>query len=97
MAIVTPRHRKRISRNDLRVLRRRQAQKARAGRRQLDRNHDQLPQPVRALFDPLQPAFRRTVYRRWVLLALAAILTVGGRTLSNLLRCLGALGPRSLQ
>jgi DDE superfamily endonuclease len=93
MAIVTPRHRKRISRKDLRVLRRRQAQKARAARRQLDRNHDQLPPPVRALFDPLQPAFRRTVYRRWVLLALAAILTVGGRTLSNLLRCLGALAP----
>jgi hypothetical protein len=93
MAIVTPRPRQRVTRKDLRDLRRRQAQKARAARRQLDRNHDQLPEPVRALFDPLQPAFRHTVHRRWVLLALAAILTVGGRTLSNLLRCLGALAP----
>jgi hypothetical protein len=93
MAIVTPRPRLRLTRKDLRDLRRRQAQKARATRRELDRNHDLLPEPVRALFDPLQPAFRRTVYHRWVLLALAAILTVGGRTLSNLLRCLGGLAP----
>jgi len=93
MAIVTPRPRKRVTREDLRDLRRRQAQTARAARRELDRNHDQLPQPVRDLFDPLQPAFRHTVYRRWALLALAAILTVGGRTLSNLLRRLGGLAP----
>ena len=93
MAIVTPRPRQRVTRKDLRGLRRIQARKARAARRQLDRHHDQLPEPIRALFDPLQPAFRRTVYHRWVLLAPAAILTVGGRTLSNLLRCLGALAP----
>jgi hypothetical protein len=93
MAIVTPRHRKRISRNDLRVLRRRQAQKARAARRELDRNHDRLPKPVHAVFEPLATALTRPTYHRLVLLALAAILTVGGRTIANLVRCLGALAP----
>jgi hypothetical protein len=93
MAIVTPGRRKRISRKDLRVLRRRQAQKARAGRRQLDRNHDHLPKPVHAVFEPLAPALTRPTYHRLVLLALAAILTVGGRTVANLLRTLGALAP----
>jgi hypothetical protein len=93
MAIVTPGRRKRISPKDLRVLRRRQAQKARAGRRQLDRNHDHLPKPVHAVFEPLAPALTRPTYHRLVLLALAAILTVGGRTVANLLRTLGALAP----
>jgi hypothetical protein len=35
----------------------------------------------------------RPTYERLVLLALAAILTTGGRTIANLLRCLGALAP----
>jgi DDE superfamily endonuclease len=91
MAIVTPRHRERISRNDLRVLRRRQAQKARAARRALDRHYDRLPAPVHTVFEPLAPALSRPTYHRLALLALAAILTVGGRTIANLLRTLGAL------
>ncbi len=48
---------------------------------------------MRALFDPLAPAFTRPTYRRFVLLAVAAILTLGGHTICNLLRCLGALAP----
>jgi DDE superfamily endonuclease len=91
MAIVTPRHRERISRNDLRVLRRRQAQKARAARRALDRHYDRLPAPVHTVFEPLAPALSRPTYHRLALLALAAILTVGGRTIADLLRTLGAL------
>ena len=80
-------------RERIRAYRRECARKARASRRQIDRNHQQLPQPVHAVFEPLAPALTRPTYHRFVLLALAAILTVGGRTISNLLRCLGALAP----
>jgi hypothetical protein len=62
-------------------------------RRQLKRIGRQLPEPVHAVFEPLAPALTRPTYQRLVLLALAAILTVGGRTIANLLRCLGALAP----
>jgi hypothetical protein len=74
-------------------LRRRQAQTARAACRALDRNHDRLPKPVHAVFEPLAAALTRPTYQRLILLALAAILTVGGRTIANLLRTLGALAP----
>jgi hypothetical protein len=76
-----------------RAARRRQAHKARVARRRLERIHDRLPEPVRTLFDPLQPTFSRSVHRRFILLALAAILTLGGRTITNLLRVLTALAP----
>ena len=93
MASITRPHRKRLSREQLRAYRRQQARKARAARRQLDRIHQQLPDPVHTLFDPLEPAFSRPTHHRFVLLALAAILTLGGRSITNLLRCLGALAP----
>ena len=80
-------------RERLRSLRRQQARKARAARRQLRRTHEQLPDQVRTAFDPLAPAFTRPTYHRFVLLALAAILALGGRTVANLLRTLGALAP----
>jgi len=69
------------------------ARKARAARRELRRIHQAVPQPARSLFDSLAPAFARPPCLRFVVLALAAILTVGGRTLCNLLRTLGALAP----
>jgi hypothetical protein len=80
-------------RERLRNVRREQARKARVARRQLETIHDQLPNQVQTIFDPLEPAFSRPIHRRFVLLALAAILTLGGRTISNLLRVLGALAP----
>src|SRR3954449_66908 len=80
-------------RQQLRAARRRQAQRARAARRRIDRNHHRLPFPVRAVFEPLAPALTRPTYHRLVLLGLAAILTVGRRTVANLLRLLGALAP----
>src|SRR5215210_8560934 len=97
MASVTDRPRTRLSpkqlREQLRAARRQQARKARTARRQLDRIHEQLPQPVRNVFDPLAPAFTRPTYHRFVVLALAAILTLGGHTIANLLRSLGPLAP----
>src|SRR4051794_17437721 len=77
----------------LRACRRQQAQRARAARRRIDRNHRRLPAPVHAVFEPLAPALTRPTYRRLVLLALAAILTVGGRPVPTLLRSPGALPP----
>lgn len=82
-----------MSREQLRAYRRQQARKARAARRQIDRIHRQLPKQARSLFDPLAPAFTRPTYHRFVLLALAAILTLGGRSVANLLRSLAALAP----
>jgi len=97
MSTVTDRPRARFSqkqvRQRLRTVRRQQARKARVARRRLERVHEQLPQPVRTIFDPLEPTFSRSVHRRFILLALAAILTLGGRTITNLLRVLDALAP----
>src|SRR3954471_11185267 len=97
MASITERPRKRLTpkqrRDAVREYHRRQARKARAARRQMAHNHHQLPAPVHAVFEPLAPALTRPTYHRLVLLALAAILTVGGRTIANLLRTLGALAP----
>src|SRR5262249_20769647 len=81
------RRKRRISREQ----RRQMARKAGLSRRQLKRICGQLPRPVHAVFEPLAPALTRPTHRRLVLLALAALLTVGGRTIANLLRCLGAL------
>jgi hypothetical protein len=73
--------------------RRRLARKARAARRQLQRLRRAVPQPARSLFDALAGGFTRPTFLRFVVLALAAILTVGCRTVCNLLRTLGALVP----
>jgi DDE superfamily endonuclease len=97
MGIVAGQPRKRLSqkqlRQRLRTVRRQQARKARVARQGLERMHDQLPKQVHTIFDPLEPAFSRPIHRRFVLLALAAILALGGRTITNLLRVLGILAP----
>jgi len=97
MSSLTDRPRKRPTpkqaRQLLRAARRQQARQARGARRRLKRIHHQLPKQVRTLFEPLEPAFSRPTHRRFVLLALAAILTLGGRTITNLLRVLGTLAP----
>jgi hypothetical protein len=59
----------------------------------LQRIHQQLPKPARSLFASLGGAFTRPTFLRFVVLALASILTIGQRTVCNLLRTLGALAP----
>jgi DDE superfamily endonuclease len=97
MSTLTDRPRPRLTpkqiRQRLRTARREHARKARATKRRIEQAHQQLPQSVRTLFDPIEPPFSRPTHRRFVLLALAAILTTGGRTISNLLRVLDALAP----
>jgi hypothetical protein len=80
------------TRRDLK-LRRRMARKARAARRELQRIAQVVPQPARSLFDSLAGGFTRPTFLRFVVLALATILTIGGRTICGLLRTLGALAP----
>jgi len=81
------------SRRRDRKRRRRMARKARAARRALQRIHQAVPEPARSLFDSLAGAFTRPTFLRFVVLALATILTIGGRTVCNLLRTLGVLAP----
>jgi DDE superfamily endonuclease len=90
---VSRRQLKRLSREQRRAYRRQWAQKAGVSRRRIKHILHQFPKPVHAVFDSLEPAFTRPTYSRLVLLALAAILTVGGRTICNLLRGLGGLAP----
>jgi hypothetical protein len=73
--------------------RRRLKRKARAAARKLQHIHQALPKPARSLFDTLAGSFTRPTFLRFVVLALAGILTVGCRTVCNLLRTLGALAP----
>jgi hypothetical protein len=73
--------------------RRRLKRKARAAARKLQHIHQALPKPARSLFDTLASCFSRPTFLRFVVLGLATILTVGCRTVCNLLRTLGALAP----
>jgi DDE superfamily endonuclease len=52
-----------------------------------------LPTPASDVLLPFAPAFTAPTFERFVLLAAAAILTTGRRTVANLLRTLGSLAP----
>src|SRR4051794_22016917 len=69
--------------------RQRMAGKGRAACRKLQRIHQAVPEPARSLLDSLGGAFTRPTFLRIVVLALATILTIGSRTVCNLLRTLG--------
>jgi DDE superfamily endonuclease len=71
----------------------RQTHKARNACRKLRQVYKAIPKPARSLFDTLTGSFTRPTFLRFVVLALAAILTLGGRTICNLLRTVGALAP----
>ena len=65
-----PRLSRRRKRRLSREQRRQSARRAGLSCRQLKRISDQLPEPVRAVFEPLAPALTRPTHRRLVLLAL---------------------------
>src|SRR5262245_22464540 len=85
--------RRRLSKSKRRQLRIRQARQARRTRLHLRRHYANLPQQARSFFEALAPAFRRPTFLRFAILALAALLTVGSRTVCNLLRTVGLLAP----
>ena len=93
MASIPQRHKQRLSRAQRRRLKARHARKAKEARSQLRQLHDRLPRHARQLLDSLAPAFTRPAFLRFVVLLLAAILTLGGRTVAQLLRTLGGLAP----
>jgi hypothetical protein len=59
----------------------------------LQHHYQQLPSALRALLDCLSPAFTHPTFLRFAFLLVAALLTVGARTVVNLLRTLDALVP----
>ena len=85
--------RKRFSKSKRRELRQRQARKARQACRQIQENVGLMPDSVRSLFAIFSPSFTKPTLLRFTLIAVAAILTLGCRTISNLLRTLGCLAP----
>jgi len=89
MASISPLKKQRLSKAQRRRLKARQARKARTARRQLRHLHDSLPTRARQLLDSFQAAFTRPAFLRVPLFLLAAILTLGGRTVANVLRTLG--------
>jgi hypothetical protein len=93
VASIPQRPNQRLSRAQRRRLKARQARKAKEARAQLRHLHDRLPRHARQLLDSLAPAFTRPAFLRFVVLLLAAILTLGGRTVAQLLRTLGELAP----
>jgi hypothetical protein len=104
-SIATSRHRRSVPRGRAygsqtrrtrrfdRKRRQRQTRKARTACRKLRYLHQALPKPAHSLFATLAGAFTAPTFLRVVMLALATILTVGQRTVCNLLRTLGALAP----
>src|SRR5258708_2686645 len=92
MAVSSRKH-CRLSKSKRRELRRRQARRARQARILLRRHYDHLPQHAQSFFETFSPVFRRATFLRFAILLLAGILTVGGHTVSNLLRTVGYLAP----
>ena len=52
-----------------------------------------IPSFARPVLDPFAPVFFQPTYQRFLVLLVAAILTTGRRTVSNLLRTVGLLAP----
>jgi DDE superfamily endonuclease len=73
---------------------RRKGKTMRRGRRQAKhRLHTRMPRTARPLLESLAAAFSTPTFQRFVILMFAAVLTVGRRTILNLLRTVQALAP----
>jgi DDE superfamily endonuclease len=83
----------RLSKSKQRQLRQRQKARAKAARRQLRRIEEQAPALVRRFLQFLGGVFTRPTYQRFVVLVLAALVTLGSHTVVNLLRTVGELAP----
>jgi hypothetical protein len=92
MRLASPR-RRRLSKSKRRELRVRQARKARETRLHLQRHYANLPKQAQSFFETFSSVFRRPTFLRFAILLLAAVLTVGSRTVANVLRTAGLLAP----
>jgi hypothetical protein len=86
---------RRLSKSKRRQLRLRQKARAKANRRELQRIEQQTPIRLRTFLRTLGAAFTRPTYLHFVVLLLAALLTLGSHTVANVLRTAGALAPGS--
>src|SRR3989442_5957921 len=91
MASIRKRGARRLSQSKRRQLRKRQQARARQIRRQLHEIERQAPTAMRLLLQGLSGAFTWPTYQRFVVLLLAALLTVGTHTILNVLRTAGPL------
>lgn len=92
MASIHQRQKKRLSKSQRRQLKKRQAAKARRQRRKLQQSYDRLPDSVRRLLQWFAPAFSRPSFLRFALLSIGFLLTLGPRTVCNVLRLLCGKG-----
>jgi hypothetical protein len=93
MGVSSQQH-KQLSKSKNREIRRRaEKRKARRSRRQIERNVSLMPESLRSFFAIFSPSFTKPTFCRFLLLAVASILTLGCCTISNLLRTLGCLAP----
>jgi hypothetical protein len=90
---VSSRKAPRLSKSKRRELRVRAARKARVTRWQIRRHYQNLPDQAHSFFETFSPVFRRPTLLRFAILAVAALLTVGSRTICNVLRTAGLLAP----
>src|SRR3954454_5791555 len=90
---VSSRKAPRLSKSKRRELRVRAARKARATRWQLRRHYENLPNQAQSFFESFSGVFRRPTFLRFAILVVAALLTVGSRTVCNVLRTVGLLAP----
>src|SRR5215213_8375235 len=87
------RQRKRMSRRQRREQQRRNRRKARQNRAKLNERVSLMPPSLQAFFALFAPCFTRPTLLRFTLLAIATILTLGCRTVANVLRTVGFLAP----
>jgi hypothetical protein len=85
--------RRRLSKRQRRQLQLRQARKAQETRRQLQRHYANLPNETRSFFESFSSVFRRPTFLRFAILLVATLLTLGSRTVANVLRTVGLLAP----
>jgi hypothetical protein len=86
-------HLKRLSRRQRRERQLRDRRKARRDYAKLDRNVSLLPESLCSFFSLFSPCFCKPTLLRFTLLAVASILTLGCRTVANVLRTVGYLAP----
>jgi hypothetical protein len=84
---------KRMSRRQRREQQLRNRRKARQNRAKLNERVSLMPPSLRAFFAIFAPCFTRPTLLRFTLLAVATILTLGCRTVANVLRTVGFLAP----
>ena len=89
--MASSRQRKRMSSRQRRELKRKERRKARQNRAKLAEDASLQPTPLSGFLSIFSPCFTKPTLARFSLLVVASILTLGGRTVANVLRTVGLL------